>query len=86
MAAFIICVSKYLSVYGPEVAIEPYKKLRKNAPAFCILFFLFCFVVFFFAHFKNQTTRKTDDEHGFIAQHKLNKIKCLNIQITTARI
>ena len=40
----------------------------------------------FFAHFKSQTTRKTDDELGFIVQHKLNQIKCLNIQITTARI
>ena len=44
------------------------------------------FFLVFFAHFKNRTTRKTDDELGFIAQHKLNKIKCLNIQITTARI
>ena len=41
---------------------------------------------FALVNIKNQTTRKTDDEHGFIAQHKLNKIKCLNIQITTARI
>ena len=40
----------------------------------------------FFAHCKNQATRKTDDELGFIVQHKLNQIKCLNIQITTARI
>ena len=40
----------------------------------------------FFAHFKSQTTRKTDDELGFIVQHKLNQIKCLNIQITAARI
>ena len=40
----------------------------------------------FFAHFKSQTTRKTDDELGFIVQHKLNQIKCLNIQITTASI
>ena len=40
----------------------------------------------FFSHFKNQTTRKTDDKLGFIVQHKLNQIKCLNIQITTARI
>ena len=28
----------------------------------------------FFAHFKNQTTKKTDDELGFIAQHKLNQV------------
>ena len=40
----------------------------------------------FFKNFKNQTARKTDNELGFIAQHKLNQIKCLNIQITTARI
>ena len=40
----------------------------------------------FFAHCKNQATGKTDDELGFIVQHKLNQIKCLNIQITTARI
>ena len=39
-----------------------------------------------FAHFKNRTTRKTNDELGFIVQHKLNQIKCFNIQITTARI
>ena len=42
--------------------------------------------IYLFAHFKNQTTRKTEDEHGFIAQHKLNQMKCLSIQITTARI
>ena len=40
----------------------------------------------FSAHFKNQTTTKTDDQLEFIVQHKLNQIKCLNIQITTARI
>ena len=35
-------------------------------------------------HFKNQTTRKTGDKLGFIAQHKSNQIK--SNQITTARI
>ena len=28
----------------------------------------------FFAHFKNQTTRRTDDELRFIVQHKLNQV------------
>ena len=27
-----------------------------------------------FPHFKNQTTRKTDDELGFIVQQKLNQV------------
>ena len=40
----------------------------------------------FSAHFKNQTTTRTDDQLQFIIQHKLNQIKCLNIQITTASI
>ena len=31
------------------------------------------FAPFFFAHFKNQTTR-TDDELGFIVQQKLNQV------------
>ena len=39
-----------------------------------------------FAYFEYQTTRKTGDELGFIVQEKLNQIKCLNIQITTARM
>ena len=60
-----ICVSKYLSVFRAEAAIEQMQKLRKKAPAFCTLFF---------AHFNNQTTRRTDDEPGFIAQHKLNQV------------
>ena len=38
-----------------------------------------CFFVFFFflrarARFKNQTTRRTDDNLGFIVQHKLNQV------------
>ena len=80
MVAFtnFICVSKCLSVYGVEAAIELYKNLKKMrqrfAPCFC------------FAHFKNQTARKTDNELGFIAQHKLNQIKCCNIQTTAPRI
>ena len=75
-------------LYMEQKQLSSHTKSKKNAPAFCTLFFFVVVVVFFFffAHFKNQTTRKTDDEHGFIAQHKLNKIKCLNIQITTARI
>ena len=56
------------------------KSKKKCLRVFCTLFF------FVFAHFKNQTTRKTDDELGFITQHKLNQIKSLNIQITSARI
>ena len=56
-----------------------YEKMRHRfAPCY--------FFQFFFGHFKSQTTRKTDDELGVIAQHKLNQIKCLNIQITTTRI
>ena len=31
------------------------------------------FFCFFFAHFKNQTTR-TDDELGFIVQQKINQV------------
>ena len=76
------CVNKYLSVYGAEAAIKPHK----NSEKMCQRFAPFCFFFCFFAHFKNQTARKTDNELGFIAQHKLNQIKCLNIQITTARI
>ena len=33
---------------------------------------MFCTLCF--AHFKNQTTRRTDDELGFIVQHKLNQV------------
>ena len=35
---YFIWVSKYLSVYGAEAAIEQYKNQEKNAPAFCTLF------------------------------------------------
>ena len=28
----------------------------------------------FLAHFKNQTTRRTGDELGFIVQHKINQV------------
>ena len=41
------------------------QKLRKNAPVFCTLFF---------AHFNIQTTRRTNDELGFIVQHRLNQV------------
>ena len=68
-------------LYMEQKQLSSHKKIKKKcASVFHPSFF------FFFAHFENQTTRKTDDEHGFIAQHKLNKIKCLNIQITKARI
>ena len=69
-----------IHLYMEQKQLSNHTKIKKNAPAFCSLFF------FFFAHFKNQATRKTDNELGFIAQHKLNQIKCLNMQITTARI
>ena len=32
------------------------------------------FALCFFAHLKNQTARRTDDELGFIVQHKLNQV------------
>ena len=70
-------------LYMEQKQLSSHTKIKKKfASVLHPVFFFF----FFFAHFRNQTTRKTDDEHGFIAQHKLNKIKCLNIQITTARI
>ena len=70
-------------LYMEQKQLSSHTKIKKKcASVLHPVFFFF----FFFAHFENQTTRKTDDEHGFIAQHKLNKIKCLNIQITTARI
>ena len=70
-------------LYLEQKQLSGYTKIRKKCASVLhpVLFFFF-----FFTHFKNQTTRKTDDELGFIAQHKLNQIKCLNIQITTARI
>ena len=42
--------------------------------------------VFFWRILKIRQKKKTDDKLGFIAQHKLNQIKYLNIQIMTARI
>ena len=67
MVAFtnFICISKYLSVYGAEAAIEQYKNSKKMHQRFppC-----------FFTHFKNQLTGRTDDELGFIVQHKLNQV------------
>ena len=72
-------------LYMEQKQLSSHTKIKKKCAS--VLHPVFFFVVFFFfAHFKNQTTRKTDEEHGFIAQHKLNKIKCLNLQITTARI
>ena len=32
------------------------------------------FELCFLAHFKNQTTRRTGDELGFIVQHKINQV------------
>ena len=69
-------------LYMEQKQLSSHTKIKKKCASVLHPVFFF----FFFAHFENQTTRKTDDEHGFIAQHKLNKIKCLNIQITTARI
>ena len=74
-------VNVYL--YMEQKQLSSHTKIKKKCAS--VLHPVF-FGVFFFANFKNQTTRKTDDEHGFIAQHKLNKTKCLSIQITTARI
>ena len=68
-------------LYMEQKQLSSHTKIKKKCASVLHPVFFF-----FFAHFENQTTRKTDDEHGFIAQHKLNKIKCLNIQITTARI
>ena len=74
-------------LYMEQKQLSSHTKIKKKCASVLHLVF-FCFVcfLFFFVHFKKQTTRKTDDEHGVIAQHKLNKIKCLNIQITSARI
>ena len=68
-------------LYMEKKQLSSHTKIKKKCASV-----LHPVLLVFFAHFENQTTRKTDDEHGFIAQHKLNKIKCLNIQITTARI
>ena len=65
-------------LYMEQKQLSSHTKIKKNCAS--------VLHPVFHAHFKNQTTRKTDDELGFIAQHKLNQIKCLNIQITTARI
>ena len=72
-------------LYMEQKQLSSHTKIKKKCASVLHPVFFFC-CFFFFAHFKNQTTRKTDEEHGFIAQHKLNKIKCLNLQITTARI
>ena len=66
-------------LYMEEKQLSSHTKLKKKYASLL-------HPVSFFEHFKNQTTKKTDDELGFIAQHKLNQIKCLNIQITMARI
>ena len=76
----IALINIYL--YMEQKQLSSHTKIQKKCASVLRLFFFF----FFFAHFKNQTSRKTDNELGFIAQHKLNQIKCLNIQITTARI
>ena len=73
-------------LYMEQKQLSSHTKIKKKCASVLHPVFFFCCFFFFFAHFKNQTTRKTDEEHGFIAQHKLNKIKCLNLQITTARI
>ena len=65
-------------LYMEQKQLSSHTKIKKNCAS--------VLHPVFYAHFKNQTTRKTDEELGFIAQHKLNQIKCLNIQITTARI
>ena len=74
-------------LYMEQKQLSSHTKIKKKcASVLHLVFFCFVCLFFFFVHFKKQTTRKTDDEHGVTAQHKLNKIKCLNIQITSARI
>ena len=81
-----VLVNIYL--YMEQKKLLSHTKIKKKCASALHPIFLFCLFVclFVFAHFKNQTTRKTDDELGFIVQHKLNQIKCLNMQITTVRI
>ena len=67
-------------LYMEQKQLSSHTKIKKKFASVLHPAFFFFFFFFFFAHFRNQTTRKTDDEHGFIAQHKLNKIKGLNIQ------
>ena len=69
-------VNNYL--YMEQKQLSSHRKLKKKYTSVSHRLFS--------AHFKNQTTTKTDDQLEFIVQHKLNQIKCLNIQITTARI
>ena len=67
-------------LYMEQKQLSSHTKFKKKRASALHTVFFCAFI------FKNQTARKTDDELGFIAQHKLNQIKCLNMQMTTARI
>ena len=72
-------------LYMEQKQLSSHTKIKKRCASVLRPGF-FVFVFFVFAHFKNKARRKAENELGFIVQHKLNQIKCLNIQITTARI
>ena len=60
--------------------LSSHTKIKKKCASILHpVFFSFCIL-------KIRATRKTDGELGFIVQHKLNQIKCLNNQTTTTRI
>ena len=71
-----------IDLYMEQKQLSSHTKIKKRCAS--VLHPDFFFV--FFEHFKNETTRKIENELGFIVQHKFNQIKCLNIQITTASV
>ena len=50
------------------------KMHQRLAPCFFVFFCVFFFFARARARFKNKTTRRTDDNLGFIVQHKLNQV------------
>ena len=67
-------------LYMEQKQLSSHTKFKKKRASALHTVFFRAFI------FKNQTARKTDDELGFIAKHKSNQTKSLNIQITTSRI
>ena len=67
-------------LYMEQKQLSSHTKFKKKRASALHTVFFCAFI------FKNQTARKTVDELGFIAKHKLNQTKSLNIQITTSRI